>query len=83
MAASYFYLPSLCPNTAALIAIAIASCLLGINAIPRPRSDLNILTYPPPTTTEAQKLADFLMAFYGSRNLRLGLFMVVAWYLDA
>lgn len=66
------------PNTAALISL--APTLLGINAILRPRTALNLLHFRPPKDAEAQRLVDNLIRIYGARNVAFGLPTLIAWY---
>ncbi|KAK6526569.1 hypothetical protein TWF694_005151 [Orbilia ellipsospora] len=65
--------------------LAATTCLstigLGINAILRPRTALEMLSFPTPTTPADKKLVDNLMRIYGARNLIMGWSMGVTAYL--
>ncbi|GFZ50537.1 hypothetical protein JCM24511_08294 [Saitozyma sp. JCM 24511] len=59
------------------------SCLpiaLGINALIRPSSPLELLGWPIPTDPYGKKLALNLMRVYGGRNIALGLSMAIPAY---
>jgi len=70
----------LLPNTAAVFGL--IPCALGINAILRPRTALDIFQFPLPTSPEAQKLTDNLLRIYGARDISMGLATLIAWYFD-
>lgn len=71
--------PHLLTNTAFLFGL--IPTALGINAILRPRSALTILQFARPKDAEAGKLVDNLMRIYGSRDIVVGLPVLIAWYL--
>jgi len=70
----------LLPNVAGVAGL--VPCALGINAMLRPRSGLQILDFPPPKDKDSQRLVDNLMLMYGARDLAVGVPVLLAWYLD-
>lgn len=70
----------LLPNTAAVFGL--IPCALGLNAILRPRSALQIFQFPLPASADAQKLTDNLLRIYGARDVSIGLATLIAWYFD-
>lgn len=71
--------PQLLTNTAFLFGL--IPTALGVNAILRPRSALAILQFARPKDAQAGKLVDNLMRIYGSRDIVVGLPVLIAWYL--
>lgn len=68
----------LLPNAAAVFGV--LPCALGINALLRPRSALQIFQFPLPASPDAHKLVDALLQFYGARNVTIGISTLTAWY---
>jgi hypothetical protein len=53
--------------------ISVFPIVLGINAIARPQTALEILQFPAPIGPADQKLVDNMMRVYGARNISMGL----------
>lgn len=68
----------LLPNTAAVFGV--IPCVLGVNALLRPRSGLEVFQFPLPASPEARKLTDNLLRIYGARDISIGLSTLIAWY---
>ncbi|RDW56850.1 hypothetical protein BP5796_12917 [Coleophoma crateriformis] len=54
--------------------------LIGVYGLLKPRAILASLSYPAPTTPEAQKLTDGLTRMFAARDLVIGLICSTIWY---